>query len=203
MSWLNGELILNGMSKKDLAYAHDYIRSSVRNNGDTREFSNLGDEQRPIKKMSERIFDCYEDADSYLDTFNWERKYNPIVAFRDVDLKNIKKTKKIENLELRKEKENEKLLEYYRKTDVKNFKAKLITCPKCESKINKDYINNCICPLCKTDLRSETTKKTIERYESNIEKLEEEIKKENKKLIKKVKDKAPIKYLLLFEEYCG
>lgn len=102
MSWLNGELILNGMSKKDLAYAHDYIRSTVRNNGDTREFSNLGDEQRPIKKMSERIFDCYEDADSYLDTFNWERKYNPIVAFRDVDLKNIKKTKKIENLELKK-----------------------------------------------------------------------------------------------------
>ena len=171
MSWLNGELILNGMSKKDLAYAHDYIRSTVRNNGDTREFSNLGDEQRPIKKMSERIFDCYEDADSYLDTFNWERKY--------------------------------KLLEYYRKTNVKNFKAKLVTCPTCESKINKEYINNCTCPLCRTDLRSETTKKTIERYESNIEKLEEEIKKENKKLIKKVKDKAPIKYLLLFEEYCG
>ena len=144
-----------------------------------------------------------EDADSYLDTFNWERKYNPIVAFRDVDLKNIKKTKKIENLELRKENENEKLLEYYHKTDVKNFKAKLVTCPTCESKINKEYINNCTCPLCRTDLRSETTKKTIERYESNIEKLEEEIKKENKKLIKKVKDKAPIKYLLLFEEYCG
>ena len=48
MSWLNGELILNGMSKKDLAYAHDYIRSTVRNNGDTEEFPNLGENLLPI-----------------------------------------------------------------------------------------------------------------------------------------------------------
>ena len=27
--------------QKDLAYAHDYIRSTVRNNGDTEEFPNL------------------------------------------------------------------------------------------------------------------------------------------------------------------
>ena len=203
MSWINGELILDGMTKKDLEFAYDYIRSTVRKNGDTREFPSLGDNQQPIKKISEKVFDCYEDANDYLDTFYWERKYNPVVAFRDVDLKNIKKTKKIENLELRKEKEKGKLLDYYQKTNVKNFKAKLITCPKCESKINKDYINNCICPLCKTDLRSETTKKTIARYEKNIEDLSKEIKVENKKLINKVKNKSPIKYLLLFEEYCG
>ena len=79
MSWLNGELILNGMSKKDLAYAHDYIRSTVRNNGDTEEFPNLGENLLPIVQRK-IICKSYEDAKELADSLNWEREYNLLIV---------------------------------------------------------------------------------------------------------------------------
>ena len=139
MSWLNGELILNGMSKKDLAYAHDYIRSTVRNNGDTEEFPNLGENLLPIVQRK-IICKSYEDAKELADSLNWEREYNLLIPFKDVD--NIKETKKMKNLHERIKKEETKLNEYVKKTDCKNYKSKYIGCPQCGSKINKEYIYN-------------------------------------------------------------
>lgn len=196
MSWLNGELILNGMSKKDLAYAHDYIRSTVRNNGDTEEFPNLGENLLPIVQRK-IICKSYEDAKELADSLNWEREYNLLIPFKDVD--NIKETKKMKNLHERIKKEETKLNEYVKKTDCKNYKSKYIGCPQCGSKINKEYIYNCRCPVCREDLRSETTKNTINRYKDTIKRITKELRIEKEKC----SNKAKTKYLLLFEEYCG
>ena len=184
------------MSKKDLAYAHDYIRSTVRNNGDTEEFPNLGENLLPIVQRK-IICKSYEDAKELADSLNWEREYNLLITFKDVD--NIKETKKMKNLHERIKKEETKLNEYVKKTDCKNYKSKYIGCPQCGSKINKEYIYNCRCPVCREDLRSETTKITINRHKDNIKKITKELRIEKEKC----SNKAKTKYLLLFEEYCG
>lgn len=57
----------------------------------------------------------------------------------------------------------------------KNHKSKKITCKKCESNINKDYIRRNRCPVCGNDLRSKTELKKIERKEEKLDVLREQI----------------------------
>ena len=75
----------------------------------------------------------------------------------------------------------------------------MITCPKCESKINKKYILRNMCPLCKHDLRSKTVIETTQRYQNNIQKLSDEICQENLKQ----KEKLPVRYLVGYCEHIG
>lgn len=196
MSWISGEIVINDNTEKELNRARRVIRRDVRNNGDTEEFPNLGEDLLPIvqRKM---ICKSYEDAKELADSLNWKREYNLLIPFKDLD--SIKETKKMQNLHERIKKEETKLNEYVKKTDCKNYKSKYIGCPQCGSKINKEYIYNCRCPVCREDLRSETTKNTINRYKDNIKKITKELRIEKEKC----SNKAKTKYLLLFEEYCG
>ena len=196
MSWISGEIILNKNTERELNRAKRLIRRDVRNNGDTEAFPNLGEDLLPIvqRKM---ICKSYEDAKELADSLIWRREYNLLIPFKDVD--SIKETKKIQNLKERIRKEETKLNEYIKKTDCKNYKSKYIGCPQCGSKINKEYIYNCRCPLCRKDLRSDTTKNTINRYKENIKRITIDLRIEKEKS----SNKANTKYLLLFEEYCG
>lgn len=196
MSWISGEIVINDNTEKELNRARRVIRRDVRNNGDTEEFPNLGEDLLPIvqRKM---ICKSYEDAKELADSLNWKREYNLLIPFKDLD--SIKETKKMQNLHERIKKEETKLNEYVKKTDCKNYKSKYIGCPQCGSKINKEYIYNCRCSVCREDLRSETTKNTINRYKDNIKKITKELRIEKEKC----SNKAKTKYLLLFEEYCG
>ncbi len=196
MSWINGEIVISDNTERELNRARRVIRRDVRNNGDTEEFPNLGENLLPIvqRKM---ICKSYEDAKELADSLNWEREYNLLIPFKDLD--SIKETKKMQNLHERIKKEETKLNEYVKKTDCKNYKSKYIGCPQCGSKINKEYIYNCRCPVCREDLRSETTKNTINRYKDNIKKITKELRIEKEKC----SNKAKTKYLLVFEEYCG
>ena len=196
MSWISGEIVINDNTEKELNRARRVIRRDVRNNGDTEEFPNLGEDLLPIvqRKM---ICKSYEDAKELADSLNWKREYNLLSPFKDLD--SIKETKKMQNLHERIKKEETKLNEYVKTTDCKNYKSKYIGCPQCGSKINKEYIYNCRCPVCREDLRSETTKNTINRYKDNIKKITKELRIEKEKC----SNKAKTKYLLLFEEYCG
>lgn len=197
MSWIGGEIVLEKNTKKELNYAYQKIRYAVRSNANCEEFPSMGDNLFPIKQICYNTLPSYEKAIECADSIDWERNYNVLIPFKDVDA--LKPSKKIINLKERLDKEKNKLVEYKDKTDCKNFKSKLISCPKCGSKINKDYIRNSYCPLCREDLRSDTTKKTIKRYENNIIYLTKEIQTEKEKR----SDKAKIKYLILYLEYIG
>lgn len=199
MSWIGGVLILENNNKKSLSHAYADISSEVRHNADLEEFPNMGENVFPIKQLTSNVFDSEEDAEEYCNSKShlWARNYNVMVPFRDTSC--AKNTKRIQTLEERKNKEIEKLTEYQKTHSIASFKSKLITCPKCESKINKNYIHNDICPLCRTDLRSDTTKTTLARYKSKIKKLEKEIVQEKAKQ----KEKLPIHYLVMYEEYIG
>lgn len=169
---------------------------------------------KPVKQPTKEVFASLEAAKDYLCDVDWAGKYTPVVAFRDTESvvrkMDIKPSKKLENLKTRYVKECDKRMALKNKTDCRNFKAKLITCPGCESKINKKYIiEYCKCPLCGKDLRSETTKKLLAKYNENIKNLENLIENEERHLkeksmkgMKNVKG-APIKYLVMYDEFAN
>lgn len=39
---------------------------------------------------------------------------------------------------------------------AKSFKAQLVGCKKCGSRLNREYLKSNFCPLCRADMRSET-----------------------------------------------
>lgn len=200
MSWIGGEFIINDMKEKTLKEAYSSISSAVRHNADLEEFPYMGTEIMKIKPFHKgKIYGSQEEASKALEESyaSWAREYNVAAAFYDTSA--AKETKRIKTLKERLEKEHQKLNDYIKKNDCKNFKAKLITCPKCESKINKKYILRNMCPLCKHDLRSKTVIKTTQRYQNNIQKLSDEICQENLKQ----KEKLPVRYLVGYCEHIG
>ena len=117
---------------------------------------------------------------SYICTYDYKRSSTYI------SLKNRLKAQK------------KKLKDYEHVHSCKQFKAKLIGCPNCGSKVNKDFIKNEECPICGTNLQSPTTRKTIEGYKAAIRELEKQIKAEEKtKQAKRCHDTVPGTLILL------
>lgn len=200
MSWLGGVFAINNKNQKSIKEAMADISSSVRHEADLEEFPNMGTYVMPIRDiLPGKVFDNFEDAENYCmnEETSWMRNYNVMVAFYDT--KCVKTTKRLINLKERRKNEISKLNNYAKEHSVSTFKASYISCPECGSKINKEYIHYDRCPLCKTDLRSETTKKTLARYKDNIKQIEKQIRTEEQKQ----KDKLPVRYLVAYMEYVG
>jgi len=105
--------------------------------------------------------------------------------------------KKISDLERRIEETRQKSVKYFSEHRVGDFKSAFIGCPDCKSKINRTYFeklkNNTsrdLCPVCRTDLASDTTKETLKKYSEKINTLLDEIEAEKKRLTK-----SPTHYL--------
>lgn len=200
MSWIGGEFILNDVKKKDLDAAADRIRYAVRSNANLAEFPNMGCRINPFRHICpQKVFNGYEEAEAALEgrRSEWSRNYTGYVAFRD--LESVNKTKRIIELKEKIESESEKKIRYSLDNNVKDQKADFIGCHKCGSKINKTYIQANRCPVCDFDLRSDTFKKRLAGYQQKIDKLVQELNKEKKKNTQK----APVKYLVMYEEYVG
>lgn len=106
-----------------------------------------------------------------------------------------KKTKALINKEKQVETLSNELYELDHKQYFKNHKSKRITCKKCDSAINKDYIKRHWCPLCGNDLRSKTE---IDKVEKKKEKLSN-LKKQIKKMELKNSKKYNVKWLVKIE----
>lgn len=201
MSWISGQFSIDTLKpkakgKKGLMNAYAEISEEIRANADLEEFPNMGESVMPIKHLvPDIIYDSYEEADEALNRLfpKWSRKFNVAVAYYD----EATNTKKLQDLKLRLEKEKEKLQSYVEKTDCKNFKAKMVTCSSCKSKINKNYIKGSRCPVCRADLRAKTVINMTKRYQDNIKDLTKKMKAEQKK------QKPRIKYLVGYCEYVG
>lgn len=141
----------------------------------------------------------YEEAENALEDrrSEWSRNYTGYVAFRDID--SVKESKQLMELKRKIDTEREKEIRYGLDNNVKDQKADYIGCRKCGSKINKSYIQANRCPVCDFDLRSDTFKKRMAGYQEKIDKLMKELNEEKKKNAAK----APVKYLVMYEEYVG
>lgn len=202
MSWINGYIVLKNTSEKELLRAKEHIRQRVRGNADLVEFPNMGNHLNPIKVMELAELPCsLEEAEEKADEYAWNRKYSIVIPFLEV--KEVKETSKKKNLKERIEAEKKKYEEYAKKHSVLAFKAAYVSCPKCGSKLNREYLKSDMCPICRTDMRSDTTQSTLARYSEKIHDLRNEYKKLNREEKKKVSAKAQKLYVLFYEEYIG
>lgn len=76
--------------------------------------------------------------------------------------------------------------------------SKTIGCKKCESKINRKYINKYTlsCPVCQTTLLSKTAQEQIENKQAKIEEITKKIEEERSVLRNKNKDLAEVRWLI-------
>lgn len=194
MSWLGGTIIIPDDSKKSIQEAYYSITCRIRHEADLEEFPNMCG-HLSIERESDKIFDSFEEAEDYSNKIysKWARKKNILLAFREEG----KETKKIKDLKKRIESELEKKEQYYEAHKPRNFKSSYLGCPSCGSKVNKNHIVNYCCPVCGSDLKSETVKKTLDRYDEKVKKLKLDIKQEERKQTRKVK------YAVFFCEYVG
>lgn len=89
----------------------------------------------------------------------------------------------------------EKMDSYIDANHVTGRKSALIGCSGCGSKISREHLRSDRCPVCGTDLRSETVLSRIEGYRAKIAEWEHKIAEEKKKL----GAKAPVKWLVKYE----
>ena len=118
-------------------------------------------------------------------------------AVRFYAYSNVSKTKVIDDLEKRIRELSDKIKAYSDAHSVRNFKAAFVGCPKCMSKIAREYIRYDRCPICGMDLRSKTTLDTLAGYEQKKKDLYERLKREKEKCSDKT-----VKWLVKFEFHC-
>ena len=94
-------------------------------------------------------------------------------------------SKEVETLQRRLRETEDKLSAYEKAHSIKSFKSDYVGCKQCGSKLRISYMRNDICPVCRHDLRSETTLNTIKGYRTKIndlnKKLQIAIRKDNRK----------------------
>lgn len=146
---------------------------------------------KPITWHDNIICEDYSSAREYIDKID-DGWYDQI-AVKYKELIPGKKTK----AQIKKEEQRDDLIKELNHLDNRNFfenhKSKKITCKKCESNINKDYIRYNRCPVCNNDLRSKTELKKIERKNERLDQIRDQIQEMKIKSSKKHKIKWLVK----------
>ena len=114
-------------------------------------------------------------------------------AVRYISHENVKPTKKMGEIqnkiqEIRMTKESYRLAH-----SVKNRKSEYIGCPECGSKLRREYLQSDHCPLCRTDLRSQTVLDALTGYDKRIKKAQEQLQEE------KEKQPGEVRWLIKYE----
>lgn len=173
--------VRENIDKRDIM---NMIQNEARRNGDGYSSSMTWHENvLPLKNR--------EEAEKFI-----EKKDNGFYddhAVRYFDYSNAKETKILQTYREKLMATKIKLKEYEKKHSIKVLQAKFLTCSKCGSKINKDYIHRERCPICNKDLRSKTILETIDNYNQRILEIEKKIQEE------KEKQKGEVKWLVKYE----
>lgn len=158
-----------------------------------------------------REFDSYNEAEDFLtnhDGFYWQGGCRYRVYEKTTNKKSESLKKKAETIKEKLGKMKNDLTDYVAKNNVKNRKSVFVGCPKCGSKLHKDYIPiqyySQNCPLCHTDLFSPTVHTRIEKFRKDIndlEKLYETTLKDAEKATQ-VKGKYKVRLALKYEYHC-
>lgn len=120
------------------------------------------------------IFDNRKDAEKWI--FAHESRRNPDHAVRYYS-----ESEKMKNISLKINETKETKEKYILDNSVKKRTSKYIGCPKCGSKINKEFLKTEKCPVCGTDLRSKTTIDRIASYDAKMKHLNDQYKKASQK----------------------
>lgn len=147
-------------------------------------------------------FNNYEDAYNYIEKYTKDRfYYDMAVQFHDNN--SLPETEKVKALILKRHNLSKQKETYEKENLLYKRKSTFFGCPTCKSKIARQYFHNkqrpelspVTCPVCQTDLRSETVLKRINNFKDKIKDLTNQIKEENAK----PREGAPIKWLVKIE----
>lgn len=111
-------------------------------------------------------------------------------------------SKVVESLDNKIKELNNKYFELNNTIHYANVKASFVSCPSCNSKINKDFIKWNNCPICRIDMRPKTILDRLAQYKEKIKSLEIEKNNEIKHLQEKNIRKAKVKWLVKIEYHC-
>ena len=147
-------------------------------------------------------FDSFEEAEEAIKKLDngWYDdhavKYHPTKPY--------KPNKKIETLNERLKKTLAQAEKYYEDHRIQTQKAKLITCPKCGSKIAKDYLGSAQqwCPVCRKDLRSDYILEKLDDYDVKAAAIKKQIEEERKRLSVKNVDRSKTYWAVKVEVHC-
>lgn len=146
------------------------------------------------------VFSCKQDAMDAIERMDKGFYDDHAVLYYDVDsLKPNTMMKGIKSRQDETEKKRETLI-----SDSLNWtgrKSKYVSCEHCGSKLNIECLRSMrtyTCPLCRNDMRSETVLNRIKAYDGKIKELRGKYTKEMKKL----KNKATVKWLVKMEVHC-
>lgn len=73
------------------------------------------------------------------------------------------------------------ILDKYKKEMQKKLQVAFITCKNCKSRLNTDFIEEYICPLCNIDLRNENLLKKLQKTESDVKNMKDRLEFETRK----------------------
>lgn len=164
---------------------------------------NYGGEYHGNMHISHREpFTNYQEAYDYIERYTQDKFYYDM-AVRFYDNDSLPSNKKENQLKAKIQIETQVLKNYIFKNKLTNRKSAFFGCPTCGSRIARQYFENpkfperiiVECPVCKTDLRSETVLKRIKALEEKLINLNKELTFEKCKR----KKGAPIKWLVKIE----
>lgn len=157
-------------------------------------------------KIHDKIFESYNEAHEYC--LEHAQKWEYVIAVKYRDFSKLEKNttfkeiieKKLEELKLRLKTENELLEKIKTKNQegLINAVSKTIGCKKCESKINRKFINknSLSCPVCHTTLLSKTALEQLENKNTKIQEITKKIEEEKRAIINKNKDLSEVRWLI-------
>ena len=111
----------------------------------------------------------------------------------------LKPSKKMEELSEKVKNSRENYLKKNKNIHYKGVKSEFIGCKNCGSRICSKYINYNNCPICKADLRPQSTLDNIKAAYDAYKKYEKQLKEEEKKLQAKNKAKSELRWLVKIE----
>jgi len=111
-----------------------------------------------IKWLS-NTFKSYEEAQSYIERI--DSGYYDQLAVRYCEYPKLKPSKTLENLHRIALDANKRYNDLSLMPHYKDMKSCFISCRKCCSKINREYLTSNNCPVCHADMRPDSTLKRI------------------------------------------
>lgn len=152
-------------------------------------------------RFTDRIFDSFDEAEDYLkETFGNYRQ----IAVRYKKYPKVEPSKVITDLERR-------ISEYrircneLNKPHYANVKQSTVKCKACGSSLATRYCGlsyRNTCPVCRADLRPESTMKKLADYEKTINDLNKKLKDEEKKQNQRNASKAELMWAVACEVHC-
>lgn len=134
-------------------------------------------------RFIDKVMPDYNSAEEFIKAN--DKGWYDCLAVKYKEVPRGKTTKKLEELQERLKIAHNEYTQLNNYVAAKDFKSEFIGCKNCGSKINREYIKSNACPVCRADMRSETTQKRLEAMRAKVNKLRNDIKDEERKLAEK------------------